>query len=69
MATTQLTGKQLTGKTIAFAVSKEGIEQVELTEPWEAVVQAGGTPVLVSSESGTVQAFNHLDKGDQFPVD
>ena len=69
MATTQLTGKQLTGKTIAFAVSKEGIEQVELTEPWDAVVQAGGTPVLVSSESGTVQAFNHLDKGDRFPVD
>ena len=69
MATTQPTGKPLTGKTIAFAVSKEGIEQVELTEPWDAVVQAGGTPVLVSTGSGTVQAFNHLDKGDQFPVD
>ena len=69
MATTQPTAKQLTGKTIAFAMSKEGIEQVELTEPWDAVVRAGGRPVLVSSESGTVQAFNHLDKGDRFPVD
>ena len=60
--------KALDGKKVAILVA-DGFEQVELTEPWEAVVQAGGTPVLVSSESGTVQAFNHLDKGDQFPVD
>jgi protease I len=59
----------LTGKTIAFAVAAEGIEQVELTEPWKAVEQAGGTPQLVSIESGTVQAFNHLDKADTFGVD
>jgi protease I len=60
---------ELAGKTIAFAVANEGIEQVELTEPWKAVEQAGGTPRLVSVESGTVQAFNHLDKGDTFDVD
>ena len=59
----------LTGKKIAFAVAKEGIEQIELTSPWEAVEQAGGQPVLVSVESGKVQAFNHLDKGDTFAVD
>jgi protease I len=59
----------LTGKTIAFAVAAEGIEQVELTEPWKAVEQAGGTPQLLSIESGTVQAFNHLDKADTFGVD
>ncbi len=59
----------LSGKKIAFAVASEGIEQIELTSPWEAVEQAGGQPVLVSVESGKVQAFNHLDKGDTFPVD
>ena len=59
----------LAGKTIAFLVAPEGIEQVELTEPWKAVEQAGGTPKLLSTEPGTVQAMNHLDKGDTFPVD
>jgi protease I len=59
----------LTGRTIAFLVAPEGIEQVELTDPWSAVEQAGGTPRLLSLESGEVQAFNHLDKADTFPVD
>jgi len=54
---------------IAFLVSKEGIEQVELTEPWQSVEKAGHTPRLVSPEPGTVQAFNHLEKADTFPVD
>jgi protease I len=58
----------LQDKRIAF-LATEGVEQVELTEPWNAVEQAGGTPELVSLEAGHVQAFNHLDKGDQFPVD
>ncbi|HET8665352.1 MAG TPA: type 1 glutamine amidotransferase domain-containing protein [Nocardioides sp.] len=60
---------ELTGKTIAFLVATEGIEQVELTEPWNAVEAAGGTPRLLSVESGKVQAFHHLDKGDTFAVD
>ncbi len=60
----------LDGKKIAFLVAAEGIEQVELTEPWKAVEEAGGTPVLVASGDGTtVQAFDHLDKGDTFDVD
>jgi protease I len=59
----------LTGRTIAFLVAPEGIEQVELTDPWSAVEQAGGTPKLLSLESGEVQAFNHLDRADTFPVD
>jgi len=60
---------ELRGKTIAFLVATEGIEQVELTEPWKAVESAGGTPKLVAPESGKVQAFNHLDKADTFDVD
>jgi protease I len=54
---------------VAFLVAPEGIEQVELTGPWEAVEQSGAMPVLISTHDGTVQAFNHLDKGDTFDVD
>src|SRR4051794_19692945 len=60
---------ELKGRTIAFLVATEGIEQVELTEPWKAVEGAGGTPRLVSLIGGKVQAFNHLDKADRFDVD
>jgi protease I len=59
----------LEGRRVAFLVAPEGTEQVELTEPWKAVHEAGGSPVLVSTDSGSVQAFDHLDKSDTFPVD
>jgi protease I len=59
----------LSGKKIAFVVANEGVEQVELTEPWKAVEEAGATPVLVATESSDVQAFDHLDKADTFSVD
>ncbi|WP_340563802.1 type 1 glutamine amidotransferase domain-containing protein [Streptomyces sp. GSL17-111] len=54
---------------VAFLAAPEGVEQVELTEPWQAVKDAGGTPELLSTQGGTLQAFHHLDKGDTFPVD
>ncbi|MGC4935231.1 type 1 glutamine amidotransferase domain-containing protein [Gordonia sp. DT30] len=60
---------ELNGITVAFLVAPEGIEQVELTEPWRAVEEVGGTPRLVSTQSGKVQAYNHLDKADTFDVD
>lgn len=60
---------ELNDQRVAFLVSNEGTEQVELTEPWQAIEAAGGTPVLVAPEGGDIQAFNHLDKGDTFPVD
>jgi protease I len=59
---------QLDGKRIAF-VATDMVEQVELTEPWKAVEQAGGTPELLSIKDGQIQGFNHFDKGDTFPVD
>ncbi|HEV7461455.1 MAG TPA: DJ-1/PfpI family protein, partial [Solirubrobacteraceae bacterium] len=55
-------------KKIAF-VATDGVEQVELTRPWDAVKDAGGTPELVSIEDGAIQGFNHLDKADTFDVD
>ncbi|WP_327720489.1 type 1 glutamine amidotransferase [Streptomyces sp. NBC_00490] len=53
---------------IAFLTAPEGVEQIELTEPWKAAVDAGHEPVLVSTKPGTIQAFHHLDKADTFPV-
>jgi protease I len=60
---------KLDGKKIAFLVANEGIEQVELTEPWKAVESEGGQPELIAPETGKAQAFNHLDKADTFDVD
>ena len=64
-----MTDTQLQGKKVAFLVAPEGIEQVELTQPWEAVRAAGGEPVLISTQPGKVQAFDHLDAADTFDVD
>jgi protease I len=61
--------QELEGRTIAFIVSNEGIEQAELVRPWKAVSDAGGRPVLVATKAGSVQAFIHLDKADTFAVD
>lgn len=57
---------RLDGLKLAFLVANEGVEQVELSVPWDAVIDAGGEPDLVAPETGKVQAFNHLDKGDTF---
>ena len=54
------------GKKVAFLVANEGVEQIELTRPWEAVEQADGEPVLIAPEAGKVQGFEHLDKGKEF---
>ncbi|WP_395571299.1 type 1 glutamine amidotransferase domain-containing protein [Streptomyces sp. BK79] len=54
---------------IAFLTAPEGVEQVELTEPWKAAKDAGHEPVLVSTQAGEIQGFDHLDKADTFPVD
>ena len=60
---------ELQGRRIAFVIANEGAEQVELTEPWQAVQDAGGSPELLAPQPGQAQAFNHLDKADTFPVD
>ena len=62
-------GSELHGRRIAFMIANEGAEQVELTGPWQAVRDAGGTPELLAPQPGQAQAFNHLDKADTFPVD
>ena len=54
---------------VAFLTATEGIEAVELTEPWDAVRKAGHEATLLSTEPGSVQLFNHLDKADTQSVD
>ncbi|HVM16444.1 MAG TPA: type 1 glutamine amidotransferase domain-containing protein [Gaiellaceae bacterium] len=61
-------GGALEGKRVAF-LATDMVEQVELTEPWRAVVEAGGSPVLVSLEDGEIQGFDHYDKAKRFRVD
>ena len=58
----------LAGKRVAFLFT-EGVEQVELTEPLDAVRGAGAEASLISLEAGEVQMFNHLDKGDTIEAD
>ncbi len=60
--------ERLEGKKVAFLLT-DGVEQVELTEPWKTVEDEGGTPELISLESGEVQGFNHDEKADTFSVD
>ena len=59
----------LKGKRIAFLVANEGVEQVELERPLQAVRDAGAEADLIAPDSGEVQAFNHLDKAGTFSVD
>ncbi len=54
---------------VAFVVANEGIEQVELTRPWEAVIDAGGHPELVAPQPGMAGPMRHLDRAGRFPVD
>ena len=60
---------QLQGKRIAILVANEGVEQVELTSPLDAVRKAGAEVELLAPEKDEIQAFNHLDKGDTFTPD
>jgi protease I len=59
---------KLDGKKIAF-LATDGVEQVELTAPLEAVRDEGAEVDVISLEKGEFQGFNHLDKGDTFTAD
>ncbi|MFF3867428.1 type 1 glutamine amidotransferase domain-containing protein [Micromonospora sp. NPDC001898] len=58
----------LQGKRIAF-LAADGVEEVEYTQPREAVEKAGATAELVSLKPGRIQSFNHLDHGRTYDVD
>jgi deglycase len=59
---------QLTGRKVAF-LATDGVEQVELTAPWNALKAAGADLVLLSDKTGEIQGMNHDEKAQRFPVD
>ena len=58
----------LSGLRVAILVA-DGFEQVEMTEPRKALVQAGADTRIVSPAKDSVQGWNHHDKADTFKVD
>ena len=68
MSERKMSEHSINGKKVAFLLT-DGVEQVELTSPWQAVKDAGGEPTLVAPSSGRVQGYNGTDKGDTFNVD
>ena len=58
----------LAGRCVAV-LATDGVEQVELTVPAEALRQAGARVLVVAPAAVRIQGFNHLDKGDEIPVD
>lgn len=60
--------RKLDGKKVAILVA-DGFEQVEMTKPRDALIEAGADVKIVSPKSGLIQGMNHADKGDKFDVD
>lgn len=58
----------LKGKKIAILVAN-GFEQVELTEPKNALEQAGAKVDIISPEKGKVKGWKHVEWADEFTVD
>lgn len=63
MSTTELNGKRIA------ILATDGVEQIELTKPRDAVLEAGGEVELVGLEEGSFQGFEHLDHGDSFTAE
>jgi len=60
---------ELQGKKIAI-IAADGVENVELVTPREAVQNAGATTELISLEAGEIQSMNHdLEPADKIAVD
>jgi protease I len=59
---------QLNGRKVAF-LATDGVEQVELTAPWNALKAEGADVTLLSDKTGEIQGVNHDEKAKRFPVD
>ena len=58
----------LHGVRVAILVS-DGFEQIELTEPRNALNKAGAETLIVSPKGDPIRAWNFTDWGEKFPVD
>jgi len=63
-----MTSQTLNGLKVAILVT-DGFEQVEITEPRNALDAAGADTRLVSPKEGEVKAWDFTDWGGMFPVD
>lgn len=59
--------KSLANKKVAF-IATDGVEQQELSRPWDALRLQGAEVELISLKAGKIQGYEHLDKGDTFDV-
>jgi len=59
---------QLTGKKVAILVDN-GFEQIEMTDPKQALDDAGAHTHLVSPQKNKVKGWDHTDWGDEYDVD
>jgi protease I len=59
---------KLKGKRVAVLVDN-GFEQVEMTEPLEALRDEGAEALIVSPQAGKVKGWQHTEWGDEFDVD
>lgn len=64
-----MTDNELTGRSVAFLVANDGVEEAELTYPWDAITSAGGRAVLIAPHQGEVQTYRHLDRTRRLGVD
>lgn len=59
----------LDGQKVAFLVAQEGVEEAQLADPWQALEQAGATPLLLAPEPGEIQAFKRRRRSSLLHVD
>src|SRR3712207_1618273 len=59
---------ELSGKTIAV-LATDGLEQVELDRPRQALVDAGAPPRLIGLKPVTLTAYDHIVEGEEKTVD
>ena len=59
---------KLEGRSVLF-IAADGVEQVELTQPWEALEKAGAKLTLAAPKAGEIQGVNGMEKGDTFTAD
>jgi protease I len=60
--------RTLDGLQVAILVT-DGVEEIELTDPREALEHAGARTMLIAPKAGEIQAMKHDEKAGRFRVD
>src|SRR5690606_22210999 len=60
--------QDLNGKRIAV-LATHGVEQIELTDPKQALEEAGARVEVIAPEPGEIKGWDHRQWGDPIPVD